>query len=171
MIDEHHEELASLYVLGLLEGAELAAFESRLANEPALAALVRELNEASAQLAYTAPDAAPPPELRARLLNQLETADKWRAQSKVIPFRSWFPLAAAAVLKGDDAWAARIQGARDAVTERTGATVVDRSVHDLRDQAERAVRSRLGPKRWAKAYAAGRGASIDSLIKDIDRIG
>ena len=44
------------------------------------------------------------------------------------------PLAAAAVLKGDDAWAARILGARDAVTERTGVTVVDKSVHDLREQ-------------------------------------
>src|SRR6476619_1518374 len=43
------------------------------------------------------------------------------------------PLAAAAVLKGDDAWAARILGARDAVTERTGATVVDNSVQDLRE--------------------------------------
>jgi ATP/maltotriose-dependent transcriptional regulator MalT len=45
------------------------------------------------------------------------------------------PLAAAAVLKGDDAWAARILGARDAVTERTGVTIVDQSVHDLREQA------------------------------------
>ena len=78
------------------------------------------------------------------------------------------PLAAAAVLKGDDAWAARILGARDAVTERTGATVVDKSVHDLREQAEREVRARLGPDRWARAYAAGRSASIDSLMKDID---
>src|SRR4029077_13065303 len=34
------------------------------------------------------------------------------------------PLVAAAVLKGDDAWAARILGVRDAVSERTGATVV-----------------------------------------------
>ena len=71
------------------------------------------------------------------------------------------PLAAAAVLKGDDAWAARILGARDAVTERTGATVVDKSVHDLREQAEREVRARLGPDRWARAYAAGR--------EDLDR--
>ena len=78
------------------------------------------------------------------------------------------PLAAAAVLKGDDAWAARILGARDAVTERTGATVVDKSVHDLRERAEREVRARLGPDRWARAYAAGRGTSIDSLMKDID---
>ncbi len=78
------------------------------------------------------------------------------------------PLAAAAVLKGDDAWAARILGARDAVTERTGATVVDKSVLDLREQAERQVRAHLGPDRWARAYAAGRTASIDALLKDID---
>jgi predicted ATPase/DNA-binding XRE family transcriptional regulator len=79
------------------------------------------------------------------------------------------PLAAAAVLKSDDAWAARIVGARDAVTERTGVTVVDKSVQDLREHAERQARERLGPDRWARAYAAGRGASIDALLKDIDR--
>ncbi len=80
------------------------------------------------------------------------------------------PLAAAAVIKGDDAWAARILGARDAVTERTGATVVDKSVHDLREQAEREVRGRLGPDRWARAYATGRRTSIDGLLTDIDRV-
>ena len=80
------------------------------------------------------------------------------------------PLAAAAVLKGDDEWAARILGARDAVTERTGAAVVDKSVADLKDQAEREARARLGPDRWARSYATGRGVSIDSLLKDIDRV-
>ena len=80
------------------------------------------------------------------------------------------PLAAAAVLKGDDEWAARILGARDAVTERTGATVVDTSVADLKDQAEREVRARLGANRWARSYATGRGVSIDSMLKDIDRV-
>jgi predicted ATPase/DNA-binding XRE family transcriptional regulator len=78
------------------------------------------------------------------------------------------PLAAAAALKGDDLWAARILGARNAVTERTGATVVDKWVHALGEQAEREVRARLGPDRWAPAYASGRVASIDSLLKDID---
>jgi predicted ATPase len=78
------------------------------------------------------------------------------------------PLAAAAVLMGDHTWAARILGARDAVTERTGATIVDQSVDDLREQAEREVRANLGPARWGRAYAAGRGASIDLLIKDVD---
>ena len=80
------------------------------------------------------------------------------------------PLAAAAALKGDDAWAARILGARDAVTERTGATIVDKSVDDLRQQAERDARARLGAERWARAYAAGRGTSIDTLLKEIDRV-
>src|SRR5262249_40470097 len=79
------------------------------------------------------------------------------------------PLAAAAVLNGDDAWAAGIVGARDAVTESTGVTVVDCSVSDLRERAEHEARARLGPERWAHAYAAGRAASIDSLLKDIDR--
>ena len=80
------------------------------------------------------------------------------------------PLAAAAVLKGDDLWAARILGARDAVTERTGATVVDKWVHALGEQTEGEVRARLGPDRWARAYAAGRVTSIDSLIKDADSV-
>jgi hypothetical protein len=80
------------------------------------------------------------------------------------------PLAAAAVLKGNDAWAARILGAREAVTERTGATIVDTSVDDLREQAEREVRARLGPDQWARAYAAGRTMSIDALLKDIEGV-
>jgi predicted ATPase/transcriptional regulator with XRE-family HTH domain len=80
------------------------------------------------------------------------------------------PLAAAVALKGDNAWAARILGARDAVVERTGLTIVDPPVHDLREQAEREARARLGPDRWAEAYAAGRKISIDVLLKDIDGV-
>jgi predicted ATPase/DNA-binding XRE family transcriptional regulator len=80
------------------------------------------------------------------------------------------PLAAAAALKGDDAWAARILGARDAVTERTGVTVVDKSVSDLRDQAERGARARLGPDRWARAYAVGRRMAIDALLKETEGV-
>jgi tetratricopeptide (TPR) repeat protein len=80
------------------------------------------------------------------------------------------PLAAAAVLKSDDAWAARILGAREAVTERTGVRVADKSVQDLRDHAEREARARLGPDQWAAAYKAGRASSIDALLKDIDRV-
>ena len=80
------------------------------------------------------------------------------------------PLAAATVLKGDYAWAARILGARDAASERTGTTVVLKLVHDLHDQAEQEARARLGPDQWAVAYAAGRKASIDALLTDIDGV-
>lgn len=78
------------------------------------------------------------------------------------------PLSAAVTLNGDHAWAARILGARDAVTERTGVTVVDPSVRDLMEGFEEAGRARLGADKWFRAYAAGRVSSIDSLIRDID---
>ena len=32
------------------------------------------------------------------------------------------------------------------------------------------MRARLDPEQWAKAYAAGRKASIDALLKDIDHV-
>ena len=78
------------------------------------------------------------------------------------------PLAAAAILKGDAAWAARILGARDAVTERTGITLVDDRVHDLREHAEREARARLGPERWA--IGARRGArQLDRCVAERHR--
>ena len=54
------------------------------------------------------------------------------------------PLAAAAVLKGDDAWAARILGARDAVTERTGGDRRRQIGGDLKEHANSESRARLG---------------------------
>jgi predicted ATPase/DNA-binding XRE family transcriptional regulator len=80
------------------------------------------------------------------------------------------PLAAAAALKGEDEWAARILGAREAICESTGTMVVDESVTDIRASAERDVRARLGLDRWTSAWMLGRGTSIDSLIADIDRV-
>ena len=100
--------------------------------------------------------------MRESLMHIRELRDKFAFVYALVP------LAAAAVLKGDDAWAARILGARDAVTERTGATIVDKSVDDLRQQAERDARARLGSDLWAREYAAGRGTSIDTLINDIN---
>ena len=78
------------------------------------------------------------------------------------------PLAAASALKGDDAWSARILGAQDALTETTGARVVEASANELQERVGREARARLGPERWAQAYAAGRKSSIDVLLKDID---
>ena len=78
------------------------------------------------------------------------------------------PLAAAAELTGDDAWAARILGARDGVTERTGAMAVDESVRDLRQRVERDSRARLGGRRWTREYEIGRNTSVDALLTQID---
>jgi predicted ATPase/DNA-binding XRE family transcriptional regulator len=77
------------------------------------------------------------------------------------------PLAAAAGLIGDEAWVARIVGVRDAVTEQTGAMAVDPLMQNVSARTEREARARLGPDRWAQAYAAGRAASIEALLRDI----
>jgi len=78
------------------------------------------------------------------------------------------PLAAAAVLNGDEVWAARILGAADSTGERTGAAVTDATVVNLRRETERHARARLNPQRWARHYAEGRATSIDSLLEDMD---
>ena len=80
------------------------------------------------------------------------------------------PLAAAAALKGDYAWSARIAGARTVVEERTGVRVVIRPAQALIEQIERAVRARLGAERWDLAYGAGRRVSIDGLLNDIEHV-
>jgi predicted ATPase/DNA-binding XRE family transcriptional regulator len=100
--------------------------------------------------------------VRESLARILELQDKFAFVYALVP------LAAAAVLKGDDEWAAGSLGARDAITERTGAALLDPSVADLRDQAERAARARLGPARWARAYEAGRRVTISGLLEQID---
>jgi ATP/maltotriose-dependent transcriptional regulator MalT len=101
--------------------------------------------------------------VRESLTRIRDLQDKWAFVHALVP------LAAAAVLKRDHAWAARILGARDAVSERTGAKVVVQPAHVLKERTERDVRARLGADRWARAYAAGRTASIDALLKDIER--
>jgi anti-sigma-K factor RskA len=68
MIDERHEELASLYALDLLEGAERTQFETALTRDPELQTLVRELRDAASALAHTAVTAPPPAALKARVL-------------------------------------------------------------------------------------------------------
>jgi anti-sigma-K factor RskA len=140
MIDEQHEELASLYVFGLLEGSELSAFEAKLAGDPALARLVRELRESSAQLAFTAPDAAPSAALRAKLLGRVDTAAAWRAQDKVVPFRTpvWLGWAAAACFAVVCAWLGQLYlGSRyEAATLRDQQALADFQLRSARNQLE-----------------------------------
>ncbi|MBC8039597.1 MAG: anti-sigma factor, partial [Opitutaceae bacterium] len=97
MIDERHEELAALYALDLLEGAELTAFEAALAHDAELRRLVASLRETSAALALAAPSVpAPSANLRARILNS--AVPHAPSPGDVIPFKlpAWFGWAAAA---------------------------------------------------------------------------
>ena len=56
-MNEELEEQASLYVFGLLESAEAAAFERRLESDDEMRALVDKLDEAAAAIAHNAPTA------------------------------------------------------------------------------------------------------------------
>ncbi len=110
MTDETMQEYASLYVLDLLEGLELDAFQAQLARDPALRQLVRELAEAAAHLAHDAPDASPPAALKARILARLDTPAQAAAPATVIPFKvpCWVPWAAAAVVVLTSAWLSQL---------------------------------------------------------------
>ena len=110
MIDERHEELAAFYALGLLEGDELARFQTALDQDPKLQTLVRELRESAATLAHAAPPAQPPAALKARVLASIAaTAPAARPTDNIIrgtDFRpaQIFPWAAAACLALAAAW-------------------------------------------------------------------
>jgi anti-sigma-K factor RskA len=76
ILDERLEELASLYALGALDGPELAEFEAVLRARPDVREFVSRLGDAVEKVAASAPPVAPPPELRARILQQVEPPQK-----------------------------------------------------------------------------------------------
>lgn len=112
MIDERHEELAALYALDLLEGAERASFEAALARDPALQALVRELREAGASLAHAAPAAVPPSALRARVLASISARATAAPDNIIRPplsvFRQVLPWGIAACFALACAWLSQL---------------------------------------------------------------
>jgi hypothetical protein len=75
--------------------------------------------------------------------------------------------AAAAAIMQTDVHAARFFGAADAAATRTGMTMADPLSHSIRDRWEKPVRDRMSISQWNRAYAAGKEASIDTLIQEI----
>lgn len=71
MIPDELQDQAALYALGALNAGETAAFETALAGNAELRALVREMCEASADLARTVPSRQPPDQLRQRVLREI----------------------------------------------------------------------------------------------------
>ncbi|MBV9957991.1 MAG: cupin domain-containing protein [Acidobacteria bacterium] len=72
LVDEERQERASLYALGALSQHEARSFEEHLQEGcEACEAELAEFGEVVGQLAYGAPDAAPRPEARGKLLARL----------------------------------------------------------------------------------------------------
>ena len=89
MTDEHKQELASLSAFDLLDGAESSAFEAELGRNPELQQLVRELRDASATLALSAPQVTPPSALKTRVMANIGQASiiKPEAPGQLLSFR------------------------------------------------------------------------------------
>jgi anti-sigma-K factor RskA len=102
-------ELADVYAVGALDGRELTEFEAHLATECAICAeRLRESREALRILPESLPRVAPPPVLRARVLERI-AAERLpaaapvdlrpaRRRSRAIWWAGWAGLAAAAAL-------------------------------------------------------------------------
>jgi anti-sigma-K factor RskA len=96
MIDERMEEQASLHVLGALNETEAREFKQKLKTDPELQEYVSRLSVATGALAGATPLKEPPPQLRARILTQVEPKQKIVSlpERKFSPL-SWLPWAVA----------------------------------------------------------------------------
>lgn len=99
MIPDELQDQAALYVLEKLEATESAAFEEALRENGELQVLVRELREASGDLARTVASQKPPAELRQRVLREIALEKQGRAGATQSASRSfaWVPWAIAAL--------------------------------------------------------------------------
>jgi anti-sigma-K factor RskA len=96
MIDERLEEQASLHVLGALTDAEAREFKQKLYADPELQAYVARLSTATGALAGAVPSVEPPPQLRAKVLAQLEPPQKMISlPERKFGVLSWLPWALA----------------------------------------------------------------------------
>jgi anti-sigma-K factor RskA len=129
MITERQEELAALHALGLLEGAERAAFETELAGDPELRALVDSFAASSAALALAAPSVEPPAALRARILNAASAPAGGSVAA--FPLARFIPWAVAAALALAATWLA---------TQNLALRNQNTSLHTERELAEAAYR-------------------------------
>ena len=99
MISEEQQDQAALYVLGLLEPREAAAFESELNANAELRDIARELREAAGTVALTVPPQPPPASLKHRIMREIaiKTEEPTPIPQERVRF-GWIPWAIAAAL-------------------------------------------------------------------------
>lgn len=150
MTDEHQAELAALYALDLLEGAEKSAFEASLAEQGELRRQVEGLRAAAAELAHLAPAAEPPAELRTRVLASVARLPAARPAAAplapLVPFGSLIPWAVAACLAIAALWAGRqsmnLRSENAVMRDQQRLAQVDLTLLRTQMEAERVVRKR-----------------------------
>jgi anti-sigma-K factor RskA len=92
MIDERMEEQAALHVLGALSEAEAREFKKKLQADPELQEYVSRLSVATGAFAGATPMVEPPPQLRAKILAQVEPSQKVLTLPERKPgLLSWLP--------------------------------------------------------------------------------
>src|SRR5262249_13053853 len=99
MISEEQQDQAALYVLGLLEPHEAAAFESELSGNAELRDIARALREAAGAVALAVPTRTPPASLKQRIMREI--AIKTEEPTPIVRERvslGWIPWAIAAGL-------------------------------------------------------------------------
>jgi anti-sigma-K factor RskA len=150
MMDDHQAELAALYALDLLEGAEKSAFEASLAENGELRRQVEGLRAAAAELAHLAPAAEPPAELKTRVLASVAGLPAARPVAAplapIVPFGSLLPWAVAACLAIAALWAGRqalnLRSENAVMRDQQRLAQVDLTLLRTRMEAERVVRQR-----------------------------
>ena len=75
MITEQQQELASLYALGALEGAEAHAFEAEMRINPELHAMVAELQRTSDLVTMASPQVSLPGSLREKVMARISVPE------------------------------------------------------------------------------------------------
>ena len=115
-------DLTAPYALGALEGEERVAFEGHLADCPICRAEVQAFREVSGVLADAVPAAAPPADLRARILREARQVRPITGRPPIIP---WVAAAASVVLALVAANAYRL--------ERSGRKAAERTIAETRD--------------------------------------
>lgn len=95
-MNKQTEELASLYILDLLDSDERAAFETRLLRDPGLAELVEQLEPALERGVRDLPQRRPPPQTLDRIesrIASLRDAETHFETRRKAPWFAWLPLA------------------------------------------------------------------------------
>jgi anti-sigma-K factor RskA len=101
MIPDDLQDQAALYALGVLTAEETGAFEATLSGNMELRAMVREMREASADLARNVPPQEPPAELKRRVLREIALEKQADSPARrEAPSFNWLPWAIAALFLG-----------------------------------------------------------------------